>query len=281
MYYKTLEVRHILLFFMLMVGCMVYSQRKPKIKGNRNVIEVRETLAPFNAIQLDDDLDINLEAATVGEYIIEADDNLIDVLKFKVVNETLIISSYYKVTSKKKLNITVNFSELFRINANDGNIVVKNRFSTEFLEVNATGSGRVEIDVDADAMEITMNDNSRGNFKVDSDTLNIRLAEKADLRLFGVMENTVLDMQRNSKADLEGFTDVFQFHLLDSSDLNAKRLEANSVEANLEGSSSAEVLSTATVDLYSKGSSKTYVFGDSKINLQEFLDTSELYRRKN
>lgn len=281
MYFKILEVRHLLLFFMLLVGCMVYSQRKPKIKGNRNVIEVREALAPFNAVQLDDDLDINLQAGTTGEYIIEADDNLIDILKFEVENETLIISSYYKVTSKKKLNITVNFSELFRIDANEGNVVVSNRFSTEYLEVNTKGSGRVEIDVDADAMAITMNDNSQGNFKVDSDSLTIRLAENADLRLFGVMENTVLYMQRNSRADLEGFTNVFQFQLLDNSDLKAKRLEANSVQANLEGNASAEVLSTATVDLNSKGSSKTYVFGDSKINLLDFLDTSELYRRKN
>jgi hypothetical protein len=281
MYFKILEVRYLLLFFMLLVGCMVYSQRKPKIKGNRNVIEVREALAPFNAVQLDDDLDINLQAGTTGEYIIEADDNLIDILKFEVENETLVISSYYKVTSKKKLNITVNFSKLFRIDANEGNIVVMNRFATEYLEVNTRGSGRVEIDVDADAMDITMNDDSRGNFKVDSDSLNIRLAENVDLRLFGVMENTVLYMQRNSKADLEGFTNAFQFQILDNSDLKAKRLEANAVQANLEGNASAEVLSTATVELNSKGSSKTYVFGDSKINLQEFLDTSELYRRKN
>lgn len=281
MYFKLLEVRRILLLFMLLFGCILYSQRTPKIKGNRNVIEVREALPPFNAIQLDSDLDINLQAASIGEYIIEADDNLIDILKFRVENETLVISSYYRVTSKKKLNITVNFSELYRIVANEGNIVVKNRFSTAFLEVITTGSGRVEIDVDADAMEITMNDNSKGNFKVDSDTLNIRLAEKSDLRLFGVMENTVLYMQRNAKADLEGFTNDFKLHLLDGSDLKAKRLEANTVEATLEGSSSAEVLSTATVDLNSQGSSKTYVFGDSKINLLEFLDTSELYRRKN
>lgn len=281
MCFKILEVRHLLLFFVLLVGCMVYSQRKPKIKGNRNVVEVREPLAPFNAVQLNDDLDINLQAGTTGEYIIEADDNLIDILKFEVENETLIISSYYKVTSKKKLDITINFSELFRIDANEGNVVVKDRFTTEYLEVNTKGSARVEIDVNADAMAITMNDYGRGNFKVDSDSLNIRLAENADLRLFGVMENTLLYMQRNSKADLEGFTNVFQFQLLDNSDLKAKRLEANAVQANLEGSSSAEVLSTATVELNSKGTSKTYVFGDGKINLQEFLDTSELYRRKN
>ncbi len=266
---------------MLTVSCVVYSQRKPKIKGNKNVIEVREALPPFTAIELNDDLDINLQAASTEEYIIEADDNLIDVLKFRVENETLIISSYYKITSKRRLNITVNFSQLYRITAKEGNIVVKNRFSTEFLEVNGTGSGRVEIDVDADAMEITMNDNSKGNFKVDTDTLNIRMAEKSDLRLFGVMESTVLYMQRNSKADLEGFTDVFQVHILDNSDLKAKRLEANTVQATLEGGSSAEVLAKTAVDLNSKGSAKTYVFGEGKINLQEFLDTSELYRRKN
>ncbi|MBC8767224.1 DUF2807 domain-containing protein [Arenibacter sp. BSSL-BM3] len=274
-------MKHILLFFMLTVSCVVYSQRKPKIKGNKNVIEVREPLPPFSAIELNDDLDINLQAASTEEYIIEADDNLIDVLKFRVENETLVISSYYKITSKRRLNITVNFSQLYRITANAGNIVVKNRFSTDFLEVNTFESGRVEIDVDADAMQITMNDNSKGNFKIDSDTLNIRMAEKSDLRLFGVMESTVLYMQRNSKADLEGFTDVFQVHLLDNSDLKAKRLEANTVQANLEGSPSAEVLAKTGVDLNSKGSAKTYVFGEGKINLQEFLDTSELYRRKN
>jgi len=37
-----------------------------------------------------------------------------------------------------------------------------------------------------------MQGNSRGNFKVDSDTLNISLMDKADLKLFGVMETTVL-----------------------------------------------------------------------------------------
>jgi len=62
-------VRHFLLFFMLTVSCVVYSQRKPKIKGNKNVIEVRETLPPFNAIELNDDLDIVLQAAsTEGIY---------------------------------------------------------------------------------------------------------------------------------------------------------------------------------------------------------------------
>jgi len=274
-------VRHFLLFFMLTVSCVVYSQRKPKIKGNKNVIEVRETLPRFNAIELNDDLDIVLQAASTEEYIIEADDNLMDVLKFRVENETLVISSYYKITSKRKLNITVNFVQLYHITAHAGNIVVKNRFSTDFLEVSTFDSGRVEIDVDADELVVKMQGNSRGNFKVDSDTLNISLMDKADLKLFGVMETTVLDMKQNSDADLEGFTNELVVHLFDNSDLKARRLEAETVQANLEGGSSAEVLAKTAVDLNSKGSAKTFVYGEGRINLEEFQDTSELYRRKN
>lgn len=281
MYFKLIRVRHILLFIMLSVSCVVYSQRKPKIKGNKNVIEVRETLPPFSAIVLNDDLDINLQSASTEEYIIEADDNLIDVLKFRVENETLVISSYYKITSKRRLNITVNFNQLYRITANEGNIMVKNRFSTDFLEVNTFDSGRVEIDVAANEMVVNMQGNSKGNFKVDSDTLNIALTDKADLKLFGVMETTILDMKQNADADLEGFTNGLILNLYDTSDLKARRLEADTVQANMDGASSAEVLAKNTVDLNSKGSAKTYVFGEGKINLQDFLDTSELYRRKN
>lgn len=266
---------------MLTVSCVVYSQRKPKIKGNKNVIEVRESLPPFNAIELNDDIDIELQAASKEEYIIEADDNLIDVLKFRVENETLVISSYYKITSKRKLNITVNFNQLYRITANAGNIVVKNRFSTDFLEVGAFDTGRVEIDVDANEMVVNMQGNSKGNYKVDTDTLNITLKDKADLKLFGVIETTVLDMKQSSDADIEGFTNALIVNLYDNSDLKARRLEAETVQAYLEGGSSAEVLAKTAVDLNSRGSAKTYVYGEGKINLQEFLDTSELHRRKN
>jgi len=64
-------------------------------------------------------------------------------------------------------------------------------------------------------------------------------------------------MKQNSDADLEGFTNELVVHLFDNSDLKARRLEAETVQANLEGGSSAEVLAKTAVDLNSKGSAKT------------------------
>ncbi len=279
--FKAIQVKHILLFFLLTVSCIVYSQRKPKIKGNRNVVVVTETLPSFNAIQLNDDIEIKLQSSSVEGYTIEADDNLIDILNFKVEDQTLIISSYYKVTSKKKFDITVNFSRLNEVSAYDGKLVAKDGIITDLLHLSTFGSAEVDMDVNTEVLSIIMEGNSRGDLKVDSDTLNVSLMAKAKLGLYGVIKTAEVVMTQNADADLEGVTDTLVVNLFDNADLKAKRLEANYAEASLEGNASVEVWCTNELQLSSQGSAKTYVYGEGKIGLLQFLDTSELYKRKN
>ena len=87
---------------LLAVNVVAYAQRKPKIKGNRNVVEVKEDLPSFNAIRLDDNLEVYLQEGAAEGYVVEADDNLLDILKFRVVDGTLNISSFYNIRSRKK-----------------------------------------------------------------------------------------------------------------------------------------------------------------------------------
>ncbi|MEO0528457.1 MAG: DUF2807 domain-containing protein, partial [Bacteroidota bacterium] len=109
----------------------VTAQRKPKIKGNRVVVEVREELPAFNAIELNDDLEITLHKSADPGYVITADDNLIDVLKFKVADSTLMISSFYKIIAKKKLEITINYRELESITMKEGKIGMEDIINTD------------------------------------------------------------------------------------------------------------------------------------------------------
>ena len=99
-----MKIKNTIVFLALVFCFQAFAQRKPKIKGNKKVVEVVEELPPFNAIELNDDLKIFLEKSSSEAFIIKADDNLIDVLKFKVVDSTLIITSFYKIISKKKLD---------------------------------------------------------------------------------------------------------------------------------------------------------------------------------
>ncbi len=273
-------MKKLLLLLVLLSTCMVHAQRKPKIKGNKSVVEVHKELPPFNAIELVDDLEIFLQKSSNEGYSINADDNLIDVLKFKVKDSTLIISAFYKITGKKKLDITINYTELKAITLHDGKINMKDVISSDELYVNTFGASRLELNATAAVMDINMEGMSSGDFNLASDSLNITLKDRIDVRIYSVGKNNTINMYKNASAKMEGTTDSFQVNLFGSANLKAEKLEATSVYAILEESPTARLYASENLELSSKGSSKTYFYGDGKIVILDFLDTSQLRKEK-
>ena len=274
-------MKYIIPVILFLLSFQMYSQRKPKIKGNKNVTEVREELPPFNAIELNDDLEIFLQKSPTSGYTISADDNLIDVLKFKVVDSTLIITSFYKIVSKKKLDITINYKELESITLKDGKMMTKDDIvSAGKLYVNVLGFSKLELNANAPLMNITMEGNSTGNFNLDSDSLTIALKDRADVRIYSVSEKNIMEMHQNASAQIEGTTDTLQVNLFGNASLRAEKLEAATVKAHLEESPSAKIYAFKDIELSSKGSSKTYLYGNPKIAILEFLDTSVLFKKQ-
>lgn len=264
----------------LLFCVQAFGQRKPKIKGNKSVIDVAEGLPAFNAIELNDDLNIVLAKSNQEGYVLKADDNLIDVLKFKVEDSTLVISSFYKITSKKKLDITINFYELSSLIVRDGRIRMKDVIETDELTIKTYGSAKVELNAEANYTTLEMEGNSSGDFNLQSDSLNITLKDRIDVRIYSVSEIAKIQMNTNSAVTMEGSTYALSAHLFDNANLKARKLQAEGVEVIAEGSPSAKVYASKDFELTSRGSSKTYLSGEAKIDIIEFLDTSELHKEK-
>ncbi|MFS4455892.1 GIN domain-containing protein [Maribacter sp. 2304DJ31-5] len=269
--------------FLLLVGIVgfqVSAQRKPKIKGNKNVVEVREDLPPFHAIQLNDDLEIVLQKSSNEGYGLEIDDNLIDVLKFKVADSTLIISSFYNITSKKKLNITVFYTELAAITMKKGEISMKDVISSDRLYVNTSGTSRLELNATADIIDINMDEISSGDFNLASDSLNLTLKDRIDVRVYSTGEKNTVYMYKNASAKLEGTSDFLMAKLYGNTNLKAENLEARSALLISEDSPNARIKVLNDFQLSSRGSSRTNLYGNPKITILDFLDTSQLRKAK-
>ena len=273
-------MKNIATLIVLLVCFQTFAQRKPKIKGNRSVIEVRDELPSYNAIELIDDLEIVLQKGSTDGYIINADDNLIDVLKFKVEDSTLIISSFYKITSKKKLEITVNYTDLEAITMRDGKINMKDVITSDELSVNTFGPSRLELNATAPVMNISMEGMSSGDFNLASDSLNITLKDRIDVRIYAVGASNTIQMHKNASAKLEGSADLFSVNLFGNSNLKASKLEAANIKANLEESSNARLNALEYFELSSRGSSKTQLYGNAKIVIHDFLNTSQLSKEE-
>ncbi|MFS4466918.1 GIN domain-containing protein [Maribacter sp. 2210JD10-5] len=272
--------RVILVLLIGILGFQANAQRKPKIKGNKNVVEVREDLPPFHAIQLDDDLEVVLQKASNEGYTIEADDNLIDVLKFKVSDSVLVISSFYNIISKKKLNITVYYTELTDINMKNGEISMQDVISSDRLYVYTSGTSRLELNATADIIDISMEGISSGDFNLASDSLNLTLKDRIDVRVYATGEKNNVYMYKNASAKFEGTSDFFTAKLYGNSNLKAEKLEAQSAMIISQDSPSARVNVLSDFQLSSRGSSRTSLYGNPKITILDFLDTSRLDKEK-
>ena len=270
-----------ILFVALIVGVTSYSQRKPKIKGNKNVIEVREDLEPFYGIELADDLDIVIQKASHEGYALELDDNLVDVLKFKVDNGVLKISSFYNITSKRKLEITIFFQELNSIKMLNGKISMKDVISTDKLRVQTFGTSRLELNATADIIDVSMEEISSGDFNLASDSLNIVLKDRIDVKLYTTGESNNIYMYKNASAKVEGTSDFLMAKLYGNSALKASNLQSNDVLVITEDSPDVEVRALNTIQLSSKGATRTKLYGDAEITILDFLDTSRLEKEKN
>ena len=276
---KSFTVKKLIILVLILSSCGVYAQRKPKIKGNRVVIEVREDLPAYNAIELNDDLEIYLQQASSPGYTITADDNLIDVLKFQVKDSTLIISSFYKITAKKKLEITVNYEEIQAITLRDGVVKMDDILSTYELSINTFGASRLQLNASSTLTNLNMEGQSSGDFNLDSDSLTVSLKDRVDARIYVVGEKNDIDLHKNASVRMEGTTDSLNLKLFENAKFKGEKFEAAVAKVDLEGTSDASVYAFRGIELLSRGSAKTYLYGNPKITIIEFLDRSELHKQ--
>lgn len=171
-------MKKIILGILLLVTVVSVAQKKPKIKGSKTVIEVTNELPPFNAIAVSDGIQVEVKKAREESYNFIGDDNLMDVLKFEVVDSTLEISSFYRIVSKKKLLLTVNYINLNAITIVNGRIVMKDILTTDNLELNLQDGSRLTLNTLADNVNISMTGNSSAELNVDCDSVQLTKIKK-------------------------------------------------------------------------------------------------------
>ncbi len=268
-----------ILFLCYTVG--VNAQRKPRIKGNRDVTQVVESLPPFSRLELMDDLEIVLKRSAEEGFAITADDNLIDVIKFRVNDGTLFISSFYEITGKKELSITVSYNQLSEIIVSDGQLITGEgeRLNADLLKVTASGNSQLDLEGDVGQFNLQMGDNSKGDFTMTADSLVVQLRQKADAKLYVNSFAGSVSVGDNATLDLEGTSGTAEVEVRDSGRLRAEDFEVGRLTATCSGSSDTRILAIEQLQISLSGSSRCYLFGDPSIQLSTFKDTAEFFKR--
>ncbi len=269
-----------LLLLAILAGPEALAQRKPRIKGNRQVVDVSKSLPPFKHIRLTDDLEVKIRERATEGYLLEVDDNLVDVLRLEVEDSTLRISSFYNITRKKALNITVYVNELASAEVTAGTLVSEEVIALDLFALRLSEAAKARMRLRTEVMTLHMEDNSAADLNVEADSLSVQMLDRTDATLYSVNADMSVALQDNASLNLEGITEIMEATVSGNAGLKASKMDADRVKTVLDGAGMARLRALGEVELDASGQSRTYIYGEPAIRLTGFRDRSELHKEE-
>ena len=267
-----------LLIFTLLVCSWGYGQRKPKIKGNRSVITVNKPLNTFSHLQVTDDLEVVLESGNKEAVRIEADDNLIDILRFQQDGDTLKISSFYTITGSKELNITLTYQDLETLRVERGGVVAEQPVDAGTLDLHFLDGASANLRVRAAQVRLNMEGNASSELNIVTDSLVARIADQSRAFIYSSDAGMDISLSGRAAVTLEGTGKSLTLSMTDNSDLKAEGMEVSGITAFLNASAQAHLYSLSNLAYEGRDKSKLYVYGEPKIEILGFYDAAELHK---
>ncbi|MGJ8667026.1 MAG: GIN domain-containing protein [Patiriisocius sp.] len=256
------------------------SQKLPKIKGDRNVQDVYQTLNDFNAIEIDGDFEVTLTKGDKTEYHIKADENIISVVDFQVFDEVLKIKPLYNITSSKRLEIDITYKDVSSITLKgDVDLKSKNKLDFDILTFNAYDNVEYDLDINVEDATFVFSGNTKGEIQLKGNKARYILNDNAYLKSDLVLEE--LDVEINKRADVNLKGDVIKLKLTATGNTDVKSKDLESEYANLiaSGKSDIYVYASKELQLYAQGKSYIYVYGNPDIKVEGLNDKSQIIKK--
>jgi hypothetical protein len=185
--------------------------------GNGNVImEERHLNDDFDQVKGSAGLDVYLTEGAENKVVVEADENLMDIIETNVVNGKLTIRANKNIGRSKAKKVHVTYKNLNSIEASSGADVI-------------------------------------GNSVIKSETLNLDSSSGADIEIEVLTRDLYAETSSGADIVVSGKTLNFNAKATSGSDLKAKKL--NAIDCNARASSGADITVNVKDRLDAKASS--------------------------
>ena len=270
----------LILVVMLMTSSILTAQEK--IKGDRNVTIRQTYIDDFDTIVVDGDFSIEIVYNSKPSVNIETDDNLHDVIQFDVVDGVLSFKETVRITSKKRLNITVNYGDALQHIETRGDGEIRSLTSMELGDATLTtaGNSRAYLNIKSKNFVYKSAGKSKTRLNLSADSTNIELSDNSKLDALINSKVAHFDMYQRADAVIEGSATSSLIRLDNSTNFNGPKFDVATVEAILEDNSDLTMEATESISISASGNSEIYLFGNPAITITKFEDTAKLQKKK-
>jgi Putative auto-transporter adhesin, head GIN domain len=260
----------------------VFCQQKEKIRGNRNVTPRETKVNLFNKIIIGENFKIDIIEGNEASVFIETDDNLHDVISFKVIDSTLKFQTLKKITSRKKLSIKVVYTKALKHieTLDNGEISSLTTVNLDDIILNNSGTSKAYLNIKAKKIKLINGNRARVKLNLTTNLVILELSENSKLDAIINADSLQIDMYQNADAKIEGALNTLNIRTDNSSKFIGKDLAVNNCELLSEGSSSISVHAIENLYIQALGSSEVLIYNNPKIVINKFTDTAKLYKKE-
>lgn len=189
------------LLCILGLAVMIAACNGEQVRGSGNIVTESRDVGSFKRVQLSGSMDVFLQKADNHTVVVEGDDNILELVETYVDNGKLRIKykDHFSVWTKRDVVVRVGLPELTEaVITGSGDIKGESLFSSgEEVKVQVTGSGDIELELDAPAVKAGVT--GSGDIKLSGHTRDIDCSTTGS----GTIKATDLKAE-NAKARTSG-----------------------------------------------------------------------------
>ncbi len=260
---------------------MANAQKKAKIKGNKNVITEERTFEFFSGIELNDKIEVTLKQSESNRLVIEADENLHDVIDSEIESGMLILSLNKRITNSKRFRLTLYVEDLDIIKLQDASEIKSDeRFDFFDLSMILNDKSDVEMTLEAQFFSLESNEKSRGDLNVKADSISIHMKESSKIKYVVNAQKVEVKYEGSATGEFVGKTNDLILSANDNATFKGNELEAKTILLDGSNSTSSYVNAKNNIALTLQNKSKVYIFGSPVIEIKSFEDTASIFKRE-
>jgi hypothetical protein len=266
----------------LFVAAGAFAQKKEKIKGSKVVTVTQKETQPFDALEVEDNIEVFLVKGAVQAIEIEADDNVHESITTEMYGTTLRLATSKQITGYKKLSVRVTYTDKLKTITGKHESVINALADLEMpvVTIKNIDYSKSFLNVKAPNFTLSLNDKAKAEINVKSDTTSIDLSKNAELKALIASTEVKIDLYQKTTAAVEGDAANAKIRADNNAVFTGKRFTVKNMELVAESYSTASVSATENIAISATGKAEVQLLGKPKVTIPNFADSAVIYKKE-
>ncbi|MDI1317828.1 DUF2807 domain-containing protein [Flavobacterium sp.] len=269
-------MKKIITLSFLFISLLTYAQKKEKVKGSKIVKLEQKEVGNFESIEVEDNLEVFLVKGDECAFEVQADDNLIEFVEYKITGKNLRISTSRDMSSYKKLSVRVTYTDKLNmvIAKDETNVTALSDVILDNVTFKSYDYAKLFLTAKTKNFTLMANDKSKIELNLKSEKTAVDISKSAYVKALISSTEMKFDMYQKASADIEGDVNDLKLRLDNSCDFTGKKLTAKTglIEVTAYAKASINISTTAIID--ASGNSEIELSGEPKIEIKRFAESA-------